>query len=95
MAILMLTCPVYVPIITALGFDPLWFGVVTIMLMEVAMITPPIGMNVFVISGIATDVPLFTIYKGILPFLIADIFRVILLLFIPSIALFLPGLMTK
>jgi C4-dicarboxylate transporter DctM subunit len=93
MAMTVLTTPIFFPIAMSLGFDPLWFGVLVVMAMEIAMITPPIGMNVFVISGIAQDVPMQTIFRGILPFLIADIFLVMLLILVPEIVLFLPNVM--
>jgi C4-dicarboxylate transporter DctM subunit len=93
MAMTVLTIPIFFPIAMSLGFDPLWFGVLVVMAMEIAMITPPIGMNVFVISGIAQDVPMQTIFRGILPFLIADIFLVMLLILVPEIVLFLPNVM--
>ena len=77
----------------ALGFDPIWFGIIIVRVIEIAGITPPLGMNVIIIKGVVKDVPLYTIYRGIIPFLIADICHVALLVAIPQIALFLPGLM--
>ena len=88
-----LTTPIFFPVAITLGFDPLWFGIIVTRAMEIALITPPIGMNVYVMAGIAPDVPMQTIFKGVVPFIIADIFNVILLLFVPSTILFLPNLM--
>ncbi|MFC1905317.1 TRAP transporter large permease subunit [Chloroflexota bacterium] len=85
--------PVFYPLITALGFDPIWFGVIVVRVTEMGLITPPIGLNVFIISGIASDVPMYTIFRGILPFLIADVIELVLLIAFPQIALFLPSLM--
>jgi TRAP-type C4-dicarboxylate transport system permease large subunit len=93
MAMVILTIPIVFPLVVAQGFDPIWFGIITVRIFEIAQITPPVGMNVFVISGVAGDVPMGTIYKGIVPFLIADICHLILLIAFPQIALFLPSLM--
>jgi len=92
-AMTVLTIPIFFPMITSLGFDPIWFGILFVRMAEIAMITPPIGMNVYVIAGVAPDVPMQTIFKGIIPFLIADFSEVALLIFVPALALFLPSLM--
>ncbi|MFC1535116.1 TRAP transporter large permease [Thermodesulfobacteriota bacterium] len=93
LAMVLLTIPIFFPLAMSLGFDPIWFGIIIVRVVEIGMITPPIGINVYVISGVAKDVPMQTIFKGIIPFLIADFFHVILLLFVPQISLFLPNLM--
>jgi len=93
MAMVILTIPIVFPLVTAQGFDPIWFGIITVRIFEIAQITPPVGMNVFVMKGVAPDIPMGTIYKGIIPFFIADIFHLILLIVFPQIALFLPSLM--
>ena len=77
-----------------LGFDPIWFGIIITRVTEIGVITPPVGMNVYVIKGVARDVPLSTIFRGIMPFLIADVFSILLLLFVPQITLWLPSLIT-
>jgi tripartite ATP-independent transporter DctM subunit len=87
-----LTVPIFFPIVQALGVDAIWFGILVVRAMEVAMITPPIGITVYVMSGIAPDVPLSTIFKGIIPFVIADVIHIILLMAFPAIVLFLPYL---
>ncbi|MDF0599304.1 TRAP transporter large permease subunit [Psychromarinibacter sp. C21-152] len=84
-----LTVPIFFPIVQALGVDPIWFGILVVRAMEVAMITPPIGITVYVMSGIAPDVPLTTIFKGIIPFVIADLIHIALLFMFPMIVLFL------
>jgi len=94
MAMIILTIPIVFPLIVDQGFDPIWFGIITVRIFEIAQITPPVGMNVFVIKGVAEDVPMGTIYKGIFPFFVADIVHLILLILFPQIALFLPGLMS-
>jgi len=89
---IVLTIPVIFPVILALGFDPIWYGVVFVMLIEMGMITPPIGMNVFVLSGI-TGTPVGTIFRGVWPFVVAELMCIIILTIFPQIALFLPGMM--
>ncbi len=90
---IVLTIPIFLPVITNLGYDPIWFGVIVVTMAEIGQITPPVGINVFALAGVAKDVPQETIFKGILPFLIADIVRVVLIFLIPGLALFLPSLM--
>ncbi len=86
---IMLTMPIIFPTIQALGFDPIWFGVVTVIMMEMGQITPPVGINVFAISGVAKDVPMGTVFKGVIPFLAAQIFMIVILVLFPDVALFL------
>jgi C4-dicarboxylate transporter, DctM subunit len=86
---MILTTPFVYPLIIGLGFDPIWWGIMMVMMIEIGMITPPIGMNVFVMGGVARDIPLKVIFKGIMPFLVADFVRLGLLIAFPSIALFL------
>jgi tripartite ATP-independent transporter DctM subunit len=93
MAMVVLTVPILFPVITALGFDPIWFGIIIVRVVEIGQITPPVGINVFIMQGIAKDIPMYDIFRGIVPFLIADILHVALLIAVPGIALFLPGLM--
>jgi len=83
-----------VPAIVALGFDPVWFGVILVMAVTLGLISPPVGMNVFVINSIARDVPLVSIYKGTLPFISMDIIRLIILCAFPALSLWLPGILT-
>ncbi|MEE9502270.1 MAG: TRAP transporter large permease subunit [Candidatus Aminicenantaceae bacterium] len=90
---MIITLPIFYPTILNLGFDPIWFGVIMVIIINMGMITPPIGMNVFVIKGVAKDVPLETIFRGIVPFILAMILCLIILTIFPQIALFLPGLM--
>jgi len=93
MAMVVLTVPIFFPVITALGFDPIWFGIIIVAVVEVGQITPPVGINVFVVQGVAKDVPMYTIFKGIVPFVVADTVFIILITAVPQIALFLPGMM--
>ena len=92
-AMVLLTVPIFYPVITALGFDPIWFGIIIVRVVEIGVITPPVGLNVYIIYGVAKDVLLYTIFRGIIPFLIADICHVLLLIMVPQLSLFLPGLM--
>jgi len=93
LAMVMLTIPIFFPVAEALGFDPIWFGVVIVLITEMGVITPPVGVNVYVVYGVAKDVPLEAIFRGVLPMLAALIICNLLLLVFPQIALFLPGLM--
>ena len=90
MAMIILLVPIVFPVITQLGFDPIWFGIIVVMTVELGLITPPVGMNVFVINSIARDVPLQKVFRGVIPFVAVDIIRLILLVAVPSIVLFLP-----
>jgi len=92
MALVVLTVPVIYPVVVRLGFDPIWFGVIIVLVSEMGVITPPVGVNVYVIKGIAPDVPLETIFKGIFPFLVAIIINTLILMAFPKLALILPGL---
>jgi tripartite ATP-independent transporter DctM subunit len=91
--IIMLTVPIIFPVIVALGFDPIWFGIIIVTMCEMGQITPPVAINVYILAGIAKDIPMSTIFQGLVPFLIADIFHVALLVAFPQIALFIPGMM--
>jgi C4-dicarboxylate transporter DctM subunit len=92
LTMVLLTIPVFLPLVLSLGFDPIWFAILVVRMTEIGAITPPIGINVYVISGVAPDIPMSTIFKGILPFFAADILLVTLLLLVPSVVLFLPNL---
>jgi tripartite ATP-independent transporter DctM subunit len=93
MAMIILTVPIIFPVITHLGFDPIWFGVIIVMTVELGLIHPPVGMNVFVIKSVVKDVTFTQIFKGVLPFIITDILRLVILIAFPMIALWLPGRM--
>jgi tripartite ATP-independent transporter DctM subunit len=93
LAMVLLTVPIFFPIIMEMGFNPIWFGILIVRVVEIGLITPPVGLNVFIIRGVAKDVPLYDIFRGILPFLAADIVCVALLVAFPQISLFLPSTM--
>lgn len=93
MAMIILTVPIIFPVITHLGFDPIWFGIIIVMTVELGLIHPPVGMNVFVIKSVVKDVSFTTIFKGVLPFVATDILRLVILIAFPIIALWLPGRM--
>ena len=93
LALIMLTVPIFFPVVIHLGYDPLWFGVVIVLITQIGVITPPVGINVYIVSGVARDVPLEVIFKGVTPLLIALIIGTFLLIPFPQLALFLPGLM--
>jgi tripartite ATP-independent transporter DctM subunit len=92
LAMVLLTMPIFIPVILGLGFDPIWFGVILCLMCEMALITPPVGMNVFVISGMS-GVSMYTVFRGIMPFLIAMMVCMILLIAFPQISLWLPRTM--
>src|SRR5579883_1495847 len=91
MAMIILTVPIIFPLITQLGFDPVWFGVIIVMTVELGLIHPPVGMNVFVIKSVVQDVTFSSIFKGVLPFIATDILRLVILIAFPVIALWLPN----
>lgn len=88
-----LTVPIFFPAVMALGFDPIWFGVITVLMFETAVITPPVGINVFGLAGVAKDVPMETIFRGVLPFLLCILVCIAILIAFPSIATFLPTIL--
>ena len=94
MALIVLTVPIFFPLVMELGFDPIWFGVIIVLVGEMGVITPPVGVNVFVIKGIAPDVPIERIFWGIIPFVGALIIVTIILMIFPQIATFLPSFIT-
>ena len=91
LALIMLTIPIFYPVVVKLGFDPLWFGVIIVLVTQIGVITPPVGVNVYVVSGVARDVPLHVIFRGVVPLLIALIIGTLLLIPFPQIALWLPS----
>ncbi|MBC8417259.1 MAG: TRAP transporter large permease [Pseudomonadota bacterium] len=97
LAFVMLTVPIFFPLVVGLGYDPIWFGLIIVMVTEMGVITPPVGINVYVVYGVAKnvigEVPLESIFKGIIPFLLAVILGIIILMIFPQIILFLPNLM--
>jgi tripartite ATP-independent transporter DctM subunit len=92
LAMILLTVPIFYPLIVANGFDPIWFGVIAVVAVELGLITPPVGMNLFVIKSVAPDVPMAEIMIGVMPFVITDIIRLVILLAFPAISLLLPNL---
>jgi C4-dicarboxylate transporter, DctM subunit len=91
LALIMLTVPILFPLVTKLGFDPIWFGVIIVLVTDIGVITPPVGINVFIIKGVAPEVPLSTIFKGTTPFLIGMIILTALVVFFPALATWLPS----
>ena len=94
MALIVVTIPIFFPLVMNLGFDPIWFGVIIVVVAEMGVITPPVGVNVFVIKGIAPEIPLHVIFRGIFPFLGGLILLAVLLMIFPQIATFLPSLIS-
>jgi TRAP-type C4-dicarboxylate transport system permease large subunit len=95
LALVLLTIPIFYPVaVTTLGYDPIWFGVIIVMVVAMGVITPPVGMNVYIIKGIVPDVPLEVIFKGIWPFLIAVLVCIAILMVFPQIATILPSMIS-
>ena len=92
-AAMVITMPFVFPLVVSMGYSPIWWGVVLVMVIEIGMITPPIGLNVFVIFGVAKTIPLGTIFRGILPFLYADLVRLVIIILFPALTLWLPELL--
>lgn len=93
LSMLLLTVPVFYPLVASLGFDLVWFGIVVVVVTEISLITPPVGLNIFVLSSVVKDIKTSTIFKGVTPYWCADIVRLLLLLLIPPLSLWLPSIM--
>ena len=93
LSMLLLTVPIFFPLVIGLGFDPVWFGIIVVVVTEISLITPPVGLNVFVLKGVVGDVSTRTIFQGVTPFWVVDILRLILLVALPWLVLFLPNSM--
>jgi tripartite ATP-independent transporter DctM subunit len=92
-AAMLITLPFVLPLIVSMGYSPVWWGIVNVVVVEIGLITPPIGMNVFVLQGVARDFPLSTVFKGIMPFLFADFVRLSLLVIFPILTIWLPNIL--
>src|ERR1700737_3370671 len=90
MAMIILTVPIIFPVVMQLGFDPIWFGVIIVMTVELGLIHPPVGMNVFVIKSVVKDVSFSTIFRGVIPFVVTDLIRLVILIAFPLLATWLP-----
>ena len=95
LSMLLLTIPVFFPVVTALGYDPVWFGIIAVVVTEISLITPPVGLNVFVLASTLGDTPTTTIFRGVTPFWVADILRLAVLVLLPAISLWLPHLLYR
>jgi TRAP-type C4-dicarboxylate transport system permease large subunit len=95
LGMILITVPVFLPLVVAAGFDPVWFGIVIVVLIELGLIHPPVGMNIFIIQGQLPDVPVLKIYQGIVPFLVAPFVLLAILIAMPSVALWLPNYLFK
>jgi C4-dicarboxylate transporter, DctM subunit len=82
--------PIFFPLVTSLGFDPVWFGIIVVCVIEISLITPPVGMNIFVLSSMMPDLPTHVIWRGVTPFIVADVCRMATLILLPGLSLYLP-----
>jgi TRAP-type C4-dicarboxylate transport system permease large subunit len=94
-SMILITVPVFLPLIQEMGLSPVWFGVLLVVVAEVGLITPPVGLNIFVIRNQLPDIPLTTLFRGVLPFLLADAAMIALLIMAPALALWLPSLLYR
>lgn len=94
-SMILLTIPIFFPIIKAMGLDPVWFGILIVVVVEVGLIHPPIGVNLFVIRSVMPDISMMTLVKGVVPFIVADLLRIFLIAAVPAISLWLPHLLFK
>jgi tripartite ATP-independent transporter DctM subunit len=90
LSMMLLTVPIFFPLVTSLGFDPVWFGIIVVCVVEISLITPPVGMNIFVLSSVVPTIPTAAIWRGVMPFVAADIARMAVLIAFPTLSLFLP-----
>ena len=93
LSMILLTVPVFFPLVVHLGVDPIWFGILIVVVVEIGLISPPVGMNLFVINALLPQVPTRTVFHGVLPFMVADVVRLAILVAFPVISLWLPSLM--
>ncbi len=90
LSMILLTVPIFFPLVQSMGFDPIWFGILVVCVVEIGMITPPVGMNIFVLRSVVPDVPTHAVWRGVLPFVAADVVRLTLLVAFPTISVWLP-----
>jgi TRAP-type C4-dicarboxylate transport system permease large subunit len=90
---ILLTLPVFFPLIVGLGVDPIWFGILIVCVVEIGLISPPVGMNLFVLSALLPQVPTRTVFRGVMPFVFIDCVRLAILIAFPIISTWLPSLM--
>jgi tripartite ATP-independent transporter DctM subunit len=90
LSMMLLTVPIFFPLVTSLGFDPVWFGIIVVCVIEISLITPPVGMNIFVLSSVMPNLPTTTIWRGVMPFVAADVLRMAVLIAFPALSLYLP-----
>jgi TRAP-type C4-dicarboxylate transport system permease large subunit len=93
LSMILLTIPVFFPVVMHLGFDPIWFGILIVVVVEIGLISPPVGMNLFVLKTLIPEVATGTVFRGVTPFIVADVVRLAILIAFPAISLWLPSLM--
>jgi TRAP-type C4-dicarboxylate transport system permease large subunit len=93
LAIVILTVPIIFPLIKEMGFDPIWFGIIIVMTVELGLIHPPVGMNIFVIKSVLENIKISTIFYGVIPFIVTDLIRLAILVIFPVLATWLPSRM--
>ena len=95
LSMILLTVPMFFPLVVGLGFDPVWFGIIIVLVVMIGLISPPVGMNMFVVRSLLPGVPLATVFAGVLPFVVAEVLLLAVLVAVPGISLFLPNLLFR
>jgi C4-dicarboxylate transporter, DctM subunit len=93
LSMILLTVPLFFPVVTSLGYDPVWFGIVIVMVVQIGLVSPPVGMNMFVVKNLLRHVSIVTVFRGVTPFMIALVVLMALVVSFPGLATWLPGLM--
>jgi C4-dicarboxylate transporter, DctM subunit len=93
LSMILLTVPLFLPVVTSLGYDPVWFGIVIVMVVQIGLVSPPVGMNMFVVKNLLRHVSIVTVFRGVTPFMIALVVLMALVVSFPGLATWLPGLM--
>jgi tripartite ATP-independent transporter DctM subunit len=95
LSMILLTVPIFFPVVVKLGYDPVWFGILIVMVVEVGLIHPPIGINLYVIRSMMPEIPMMSIVKGVIPFIVSDLLRILLIAAVPGVVMWLPNLLYK
>jgi len=95
LSMILLTVPIFFPVVKAMGYDPVWFGILIVMVVEVGLIHPPIGINLYVIRSMMPEIPMMSIVKGVIPFIVSDLLRILLIAAVPGVVMWLPNLLYK
>jgi TRAP-type C4-dicarboxylate transport system permease large subunit len=90
---ILLTVPLFFPVVTALGYDPIWFGIIIVLVVQIGLISPPVGMNIFVVKSLLPNISIMTVFRGVTPFAVALVVMLGIMVALPQLATWLPGFM--